>query len=148
MFPMVRTLFFWVLACGFCLSTTSLKAGLIHHYEFTTDAMDSVGSQHGQFFNGARVAGGVLVLDGVDDFVQFSSLLVPTSGSYSVALFAKADEIPVRFFELISQGYSAGPGFYIGLHQNGNVRVTDSWWPSVPFPADAREHHFALTVNS
>lgn len=151
MFTNLRKCLLFVLIFSYTLSfldNAVSKAGLIHHYEFTTDARDSVGNRDGQFFNGARAEGGALVLDGINDYVQYSSFIVPTSGSYTVALFAQADVIPARYFELISQGYSAGPGFYLGLHQNGSIRVTDAWWPNVMYPSDAQRHHFAVTVDA
>ena len=63
------------------------QAALIHHYDFTSGVNDTVGGSNGVLVNGASVSGGALNLDGIDDYVQFSSHIVPTSGSYTVALF-------------------------------------------------------------
>ena len=71
------------------LLTSSCYGDLIHYYSFTLDASDSVGGANGTLLNGASVSGGTLNLDGLDDFVQFGSKIVPTSGSYSVAMFAQ-----------------------------------------------------------
>jgi hypothetical protein len=100
--------------------------------------------------NGASVIGGQLLLNGVNQFVQFGQHIVPTSGSYSVAIFAKENAPqPGIFVELISQGFSGGPGFYIGHDPAGLIRVTDSWAATgVPFPSDGAFHEFVLTVDS
>ena len=126
----------------------SADASQIHFYNFNTDASDSIGSAHGTLMGGANVSGGYLNLNGSTAFVQFSQKIVPTSGSYTVALFAFESQPTPGFVELISQGSSAGPGFYIGHNPSGTIRVTDSWAPGIPFPSDAALHHFALVVDS
>lgn len=120
----------------------------IHYYDFTSGATDLVGGANGSLQGGATVSGGVLHLDGVDDFVDFSTQLVATSGSYSVAMLF-AEIVPKSdYIELISQGSSGGPGFYIGHDPSGNFRAGDQWINTgVPFPSDGRFHHVALTVD-
>jgi hypothetical protein len=123
---------------------------LIHHYQFAADASDSVGGANGTLLNGATAAGGVLSLNaGTGSYVQFGSHIVPTSGSYSVALFARQNAAPSGIIELISQGFSGGPGFYIG-YAAPNFRVTDSWINTgVAFPTDtALFHHIAMSVDA
>ncbi|MBP0021398.1 MAG: LamG domain-containing protein [Cyanobacteria bacterium SBLK] len=145
-----------VLCSAATLITLSLPchaATLIHHYEFTDNVTDSVGNANGTLLNGATVSNGQLVLDGIDDYVQFSDKIVPTSGSYSVALFAQQNAIQNNYVELISQGANQGitgePGFYIGYTPNQTIRVTDSWGNTgISFPSDGLLHHYAMTVDS
>lgn len=122
---------------------------LTHQYTFNTDASDSVGGANGTLFNGASISGGRLLLDGVDDYVQLSTKIVPTSGSYSVSLFARQTAVQSGYTEFISQGFSGGPGFYIGTAPGNGIRVTDSWQnTTVTLPNDFALHHYALTVNA
>lgn len=130
-------------------ASPSHAANLIHHYQFTNNITDSVGNAHGELFNGASTSNGQLVLDGINDYVEFDEKIVPTSGSYSVALFAQQNAIQNHFVELISQGYSGGPGFYIGHSFNQTIRVTDVWMPTgTSFPSDGLLHHYAVTVDA
>ena len=123
-------------------------AALIHHYRFDTDVADSAGAAAGVLIGGAVVSAGTLQLDGVDDFVQFTEHLIPTSGSYSVALFAKAIALQSGYFELISQGFS-GDGFFIGRDFSTVIRGSDAWIDTgVPYPQDLNPHHFALVVDA
>ena len=65
------------------------------------------------------------------------------------ALFAFEAQPTANYVELISQGFSTGPGFYIGHDPGGNIRVTDSWMNTGdPFPSDGTFHHFAMVVDS
>lgn len=132
-----------------CLGISSATADLIHHYKFDTDASDSAGSANGTLLFGASVSGGTLNLDGLDDYVQFNSYLVPGSGNYSVAMFAKWTGGSVHLSEMISQGYTGGPGFFMGADGSGKIRVTDGWLNTgVNYPTDGAFHHFALTVDA
>lgn len=123
-------------------------ATLLHGYDFSSGVTDAVGGQHGSLLNGASVVGGVLLLDGVDDFVQFGSHLVPTSGSYSVALAARQDSFTGNYVELISQGYS-GPGFYIGHDWAHQIRMTDlATNTGVAFGPVGAWNHYAMVVDA
>jgi len=125
------------------------NAALIHHYTFDSDASDSTGTADGTLVGGASVSGGQLVLDGVSDYVQFGSFIVPTSGDYSVSFFAKSNSVQMLYTEMISQG-SSGGGFFIGQTQGpGNIRVSDFWINTgVAYPLDLLQHHFAVTVGA
>jgi Tol biopolymer transport system component len=123
-------------------------ASELHSYKFNADALDSVGAAHGTLIGGASVSGGYLHLNGSSAFVQFNQQLVPTSGSYTVMLFAFEAHPTGNYVELMSQGFSTGPGFYIGHDPNGVIRVSDSWTPGVAFPPDGNFHHYALVVDS
>ena len=123
---------------------------MIHHYEFTTAVEDSAGSADGALVNGAEVTNGLLVLDGIDDYVQFPEHLIPLGGDFTVAFVARQTAPQAgEFVELISQGFSTGPGFYLGHHLDGTIRAGDSWQDTgVDFPADGRIHHYALVANA
>ncbi len=127
-----------------------------HFWDFNTSGIvNDLGTgpaASGTLFGGATVSGGVLNLDGSTGYVQFSSHLVPTVPSYSVTLFARAAAgANFGHKEFISQGFSGGPGFYIGLDFNGtNMRASDPWGGvgGAQFIADNTFHHYALTVSS
>ncbi len=131
--------------------TDNVDADLIHYYPFTSGATDEAGSSDGELLFGATVVDGKLLLDGVDDEVKFNEQLVPTSGSYTVALFAWQTVPQGCFRELLSQGFAGGPGFYIG-HSCDRLqvfRISDSWQDTeTPFPSDGLPHHYALTVDA
>lgn len=132
----------------FVLVTAADAATLMHHYDFNSGVTDVVGSANGTFIGGAGVSGGRLVLDGVNDYVQFDQAIVPTSGSYSVALFGLRATKEPWYTEMISQGWSGGPGFYIGSNLEDDIRVSDSWMNTgVPFGAVGKMTHYALTVD-
>lgn len=139
------------MACSTLLASAAAQAAnLNHHYDFASGVIDLAGNQNGTLFGNANVAGGTLNLDGNGDWAEFSSLIVPTAGSYSVALFARGNGVQASHTELISQGFSGGPGFYIGTDFTGSaMRVTDSWQVTgVPFGAPNVWTHYALVVNA
>lgn len=134
---------------GLALFPALATAGLIHSYRFDSDVSDSTGTADGVPVGGASIVDGALWLDGVDDYVQFASKIVPTSGSYTVALFALQTNPQEDFVELISQGASTLPGFYLGHDPSGGIRVTDVWnGTGVDFPSDGQFHHFSMVVDS
>lgn len=130
------------------ISTCYSDTLLIHYYPFTFDASDVIGSSNGILMNGASVNNDSLLLDGVNDYVQFGDKLIPTSGSYSVALLARQSVLQNHFVEMISQGFSGGPGFYIGHNPSQSIRISDSWQTDIPFPSDGQWHHYAVSVDA
>jgi hypothetical protein len=61
---------------------------------------------------------------------------------------ARQDSFQVGHREMISQGFSGGPGFYLGHTPSHTVRATDSWNNTgVSFPSDGTFYHFALVVD-
>lgn len=141
---MKRSITFLVLALG-----AAAHANLLHHYDFSSGVVDLAGSENGSLFDGASVSGGVLNLDGSNDYVEFGTHLVPTSGSYTVALFAKETVTKFGHVEFISQGFSGGPGYYIGHDPSYGIRATDSWTGTgVTMPTDGLTHHYALVVDA
>lgn len=140
----------WIVAVGFGLvGASTVRAGLLHFYPFDSGATDAAGTADGVLSDGATVSGGTLTLNGTTGFVQFGGHLVPTSGSYTVALFERASTLATSYTEMISQGSSGGPGFYIGKDSAAGIRVTDSWGGAngEAFPPDGLWHHFALVVD-
>jgi hypothetical protein len=134
---------------GICLPPAGNPATLLHHYTFNGNANDQVGTANGTLQGAAVASNGILTLNGATGYVQFASQIVPTSGSYSVALFAQELALTGNFVELISQGFAGGPGFYIGHDLNGIIRVTDAWLnTSVPFAPVGEWHHYAVVVDS
>lgn len=120
-------------------------APLLHRYSFDTDVADQAGSEDGVLVGDATVDGGVLNLAG--GFVDFASQIVPTSGAYSIALWAKQDEFTGTFAELISQGQSGG-GFYLGHDPGGEIRMTDSASSTgIPFGPVGTWVHYAVVVS-
>jgi hypothetical protein len=120
-----------------------------HHYTFDgPGVIDSVGTADGTLFNGAAIISGSLMVDGVDDFVQFDEFLIPSSGNFSLTFFAQQLSPQSSYTEIISQGFS-GAGFYVGHDPNRNIRAGDAWISTgIPYPSDGLMHHFALTVGA
>jgi hypothetical protein len=124
---------------------------LIHEYAFEGDAHDRIGSANGALLNGSIAERGVLRLNGVDQYVEFGSHIVPTSGSYSVAFSAQETAPREQFAEFISQGSSNAPGFYLGYSAVAprRLRASDFWlYTPAAFPGDRRWHSYALVVDS
>jgi hypothetical protein len=118
---------------------------LIHEYTFTNGATDSVGSMNGTLIGGASIVGGVLNLDGVSGRVELGGYAVPT-GSFSISFRAASSGQSSGFTEIISQGSSGAPGFYIGTNPGGNFRLGDLLLSTnVNYPYDGQFHDFALT---
>lgn len=130
------------------LAVSSAQAGLVHSYDFTSGVTDLAGTENGSLVGGASVGGGVLSLDG-SGYAEFGTHLVPTSGSYSVVLDFRLAGAQSGIHELISQGSSGGPGFYIGSSNSFDFRVTDSWGSTgIAFPTDTLWHQMALVVDA
>jgi hypothetical protein len=93
---------------GLLLSVRVFSATPIHHYTFNgPGVVDSVGAVDGALLNGATNVQGMLMLDGVDDYVQFGVPLIPVAGGFSVAFFARELSPPSSDrMEMISQGCS------------------------------------------
>jgi hypothetical protein len=122
---------------------------LLHHYTFDSGVTDSVGTDNGALVNGATVSGGVLNLDGVDDYVQFGTHIVPTTGAFSVAFFVQqVGGVQNNFIEWISQG-AGGSNFYVGYSAGGNpIRISDAILNTgVGYPAGGAMHHIAVTTT-
>ncbi len=119
------------------------RASLIHDYNFSNSSgvVDTVGSDNGTLMNGATISGGTLNLNSASSqYVQFNSYLLPTSGAYSVEITASGVPSTSAYSEMISQGSSGGPGFYIGTNPttspSPDIRLGDSLGTiNVAFPS-------------
>jgi hypothetical protein len=131
-------------------AVTLLDAKPLHHFDFGGPAViDSVGSAKAALVQGAIIQNGVLNLDGVSAYVEFSEPLILTTGDFSVTFFARELVPTSDRAEVISQGKWFGPGFYIGYYPpERSVRLGDEWQETgTRFPGDQRWHHYALTVD-
>lgn len=132
-----------------CVGAAHSAAVLIHSYNFASAVTDSVGSANGTLFNGASIQGHALVTDGVDDFVEFGAKIVPTSGSFSVAFWVNEASRSGTWTEVISQGFSGGPAFYLGHNPSGTIRVADNHSDiGVQFGALNTWMQFTLSVDT
>lgn len=133
------------------LFTSFSFASLVHHYIFDSSSVtDIVGGVHGSLYNGASISNGALLLDGSNDYVELSGKIIPNSGNYTVAFFARQTALQSGgYVEMISQVYSGGPGFYIGHDPSRNMRFSDAWGtPGVAMPGDAQWHHYAFVSST
>jgi autotransporter-associated beta strand protein len=114
-------------------------AQLSHRWSFDGNTNDSVGGVNGTLNGGATVAGGQLVLDGIDDFMSLASSPLP-SGTGQSATFevwgTYATDTPAgsRIFE-----FSNGDRHYLNLTPNSTVNtptVTPSTGPETRFRYD------------
>ena len=135
--------------------STPAQAQLLHRYTFngaTEYAEDAIGNANGTLYTGATITGTYLHLEN-SGFVDFSTFLVPTGGTFTVSVFARANPgANPGIHELLSQGSSNGIGpaygFYIGTGNSAYMRLTDAW-PNSPlaFIADGQFHNYTLTSN-
>lgn len=127
--------------------------GLLAAWTAEGNANASVGAIDGTLQGGTTFSNGLFGqafnFNGSDAYVQFGQHAVPTSGSYTVSLLERQNASQADYIELISQGATFGPGFYIGHDPNGNIRVSDSWQNTgVAFPLDNQWHHIVVTVDA
>ena len=114
------------LALVLALAATPASAALLHSYSFNNSTTDSAGSMNASLSGDASVSGGSLALDGTaGTYAQLSGYAVPSSDfsitfDATIAAYSSATTV-----EMISQGASGDPGFYIGL-SGGEFRLGDS----------------------
>src|SRR5262245_57682701 len=117
-----------IMACiaGIVYSAAPVGAAMTHRYTFDgPDVTDSVGQAHGTSVC-ASVHGGVLSLGGDQSYVQLAGKIVPSSGSFTVMLFAKETAPVAGFIELVSQGDgSSSRKFYFGHSPTYFIRAGD-----------------------
>lgn len=141
---------FFALALIQILALPAAGQNLTHFYDFDeTTVLDRVGGVNGTLYNGSTLTTGSVTLDGIDDYVEFNSKIIPTTGTpFSLFIKYVAGAQGANITELISQGYSGGPGFYIG--QVGNVlRLTDNYgWGETQTQFSAGAHQLLLTSGT
>jgi len=88
--------------------------------------------------------------DGFDDYVSCPEPVIPTSGDFSVSVWAKLGEISTNYSEIVSQGVSGQANFYIGYKPNtGELRFGDDWQNTdLYYPVDDEWHHFTVIKSS
>jgi hypothetical protein len=143
----VAALAFAVIAAG---ASGAAHAQLLHHYNFAGgSALDLTGTANGTLLGGAAFTASGVSFNGTTAYVQFGTALVPTSGAFSVALSAQQTGVtPGQYMELISQGFSGAPGFYIGHDPSHNFRLGDSFLSTGrAYPNDGAFHEFLYTFD-
>ncbi len=89
--------------------------------------------------------GNALDFDGTDDYVQSDNVVIPSTGDFTVELWAKKESSATGNRQIISQPRTASNHFYIGVNTGGNIRAGDNWIDiGVAYPDDDNWHHFAL----
>ena len=140
----------FLISASLLCAANAFAATLVHHFTFDGPGItDSVGTTNATLLNGATVTSSKIHFDGIDDYAQFGEHIVPVAGSFSVAFFAQELSPKSYYSEVISQGFSEGPGFYIGYDLAHNFRIGDGIQNTgLPFPSDGLVHHFAITAGS
>ena len=126
------------------------RASLLHQYLFNGSVTDQVGSLNGTLVGSATASGGSLTLNGTTDYAQLSGYAIP-SGDFSVTFDATIAAISnSAYAEMISQGSSGLPGFYIGLTPGGtNFRLGDALGTiNVAAPTDGKQHSYKLISSA
>ncbi len=147
---------FALLAGAGILAHSAAAATALHHYDFNgAGVTDLIGSANGGLYNGAVVSGGMLSLDGINDYVEFGSRLIPAQAGtsrpgFSVAFMAQELAPTSDRAEIISQGYSYWPGFYVGYYpDNRGIRIGDQWQNTgLSFTMDQKFHFYAVTADA
>ena len=96
-------------------------------------------------FSASRPAS-ALLCDGIDDYVDVPSAVVPTNGTYPVECWAYCPA-PTGGYGHI---YAQSPNLYLGFAPGGQIRVGDFWGDTgISYPFGAW-HHFAVvrTTNN
>ena len=121
-------------------------ATLLHKYTFQNGVTDSVGTLNGTLVGTATVSGGALNIGG-SGYADLGAMAIPT-GAFSVILSAKGT-MDGQYAEMISQGATTLPGFYIGYQGTGTMRLGDQFTSTnIVFPTDNLWHTYALTSGS
>jgi len=139
---------------------------LVSRYEFNGNADDSVGSNNGTLQNDATTVidaerGQVLSLDGINDYVSFSDLLVTTT-EFTIAAWAnmtgtgggeehtntifsqRDDTTGDNYCAIVLAAEAISPGSAAGIRSsNGTMQVI---YDSVQYYGEW--HHYAMTVSS
>ena len=147
----VRAVGFSLLLAALALGAPPARATLLHQYTFNGSVTDQVGSIDGTLVGGATASGGSLTLNGTSAYAQLSAYAIP-SGDFSITFDATIAVIStVNYAEMISQGSSGAPGFYIGITPgpNSSFRLGDAvGGTTVATPTDGKQHSYELISSA
>ena len=147
----VRAVGFSLLLAALVLGTPHrARATLLHQYTFNGSVTDQVGSINGTLVGGATASGGSLTLNGTSAYAQLSGYAIP-SGDFSITFDATITAISTTAYaEMISQGSSGDPGFYIGITPGGSqFRLGDAVGSvNVAAPTDGLQHSYELISSA
>ena len=148
----VRAVGFSLLLAALVLGTPHrARATLLHQYTFNGSVTDQVGSINGTLVGGATASGGSLTLNGTSAYAQLSGYAIP-SGDFSITFDATIAAISTaNYAEMISQGSSGAPGFYIGITPGpgSTFRLGDSLSStSIAAPTDGLQHSYELISSA
>ncbi len=103
-------------------------------------------------FGQVASASSCLQFDGVDDYVQVNSNVIPSSGDFTISFWAKSNSEDQGYFEIVSQNAINAwnhSNFYVGKLDNGNIRAGDDWPDTgVPFPTDGKWHYYTVVKHT
>ena len=78
-------------------------------------------------------------------YLETDKKYIPINKDFTISIWFKSDSLPGEHGEIISQGRSSGPGFYIGYDPDKKIRIGDSWQTSqVEFPSDNNWHNIQI----
>ena len=146
----VRAVGFSLLLAALALGAPPARATLLHQYTFNGSVTDQVGSIDGTLVGGATASGGSLTLNGTSAYAQLSGYAIP-SGDFSITFDATIAAISTaNYAEMISQGSSGAPGFYIGITPGGSqFRLGDAVGSvNVAAPTDGLQHSYELISSA
>lgn len=124
------------------------SAALLHQYSFNNSTTDAAGSMNATLNGNAAVSSGSLVLDGsTGTYAQLSGYAIPNT-DFTITFTATIAAYSGGTVEMISQGTSGAPGFYIGL-SSGVFRLGDTLGStSVATPSLGVSHSYELISSS
>lgn len=96
--------------------------------------------------------GNALQLDGVNDHVSVNHQVIPSTGNFTLSLWAKQNAAQSSEFILVSQNSqfsTSNKRFYFGATGTGAIRVGDDWNSTgATFPSDLGWHHYAIVRSA
>jgi Concanavalin A-like lectin/glucanases superfamily/The GLUG motif len=91
-------------------------------------------------------------INGTSEYGVADEQVIPGSGNFTVAVWAKADPGLTGFHEILSQDGTWGRNFYIGSAWDGwefKIRVGDDWQTTgASFPTDDQWHYYTVTRSA
>lgn len=156
----------WIRSIMCLVVSVSVSAELVHRYDFTTDASDSVGSADGTLLDGATVSGGSLVLNGAGAYVSLDPNNPGTGISINQYTTGLTLEVWLTQPSEINQNYSMTAAFgntvndagqnFIGISTTRGNDVSRAMINTVqggeagvngPEYNDGIEHHYVLVID-